>query len=80
MNQANNPSNGLIGQMIGFCLHNKLIVVLLTGLLLGAGLYTAPFDWDLSGRPRASVPVDAIPDLGESQQIVYTEWPGRSPQ
>jgi Cu(I)/Ag(I) efflux system membrane protein CusA/SilA len=24
--------------------------------------------------------VDAIPDLGENQQIVYTEWPGRSPQ
>jgi copper/silver efflux system protein len=26
------------------------------------------------------VPVDAIPDLGENQQIVFTEWPGRSPQ
>src|SRR5699024_11731941 len=24
--------------------------------------------------------VDAIPDLGENQQIIYTEWPGRSPQ
>ena len=26
------------------------------------------------------VPVDAIPDIGENQQIVYTEWRGRSPQ
>ena len=24
--------------------------------------------------------VDAIPDIGENQQIVFTEWPGRSPQ
>jgi Cu(I)/Ag(I) efflux system membrane protein CusA/SilA len=24
--------------------------------------------------------VDAIPNLGENQQIVFTEWPGRSPQ
>ncbi|NQU33991.1 MAG: efflux RND transporter permease subunit, partial [Bacteroidetes bacterium] len=30
--------------------------------------------------PRDPVPVDAIPDIGENQQIVYTEWPGRSPQ
>ena len=29
---------------------------------------------------RAPVPVDAIPDLGENQQIVFTEWMGRSPQ
>jgi len=26
------------------------------------------------------VPVDAIPDIGENQQIVFTEWMGRSPQ
>ena len=24
--------------------------------------------------------VDAIPDIGENQQIVFTEWPGRSPK
>ncbi|MDE5417622.1 efflux RND transporter permease subunit [Labilibaculum sp. DW002] len=30
--------------------------------------------------PKDPVPVDAIPDIGENQQIVYTEWPGRSPQ
>ncbi|TFG94102.1 MAG: efflux RND transporter permease subunit, partial [Calditrichales bacterium] len=29
---------------------------------------------------REPVPVDAIPDIGENQQIVFTEWPGRSPQ
>ncbi len=24
--------------------------------------------------------IDAIPDIGENQQIVFTEWPGRSPK
>lgn len=40
----------------------------------------APFDWDLGGIPRDPVPVDAIPDIGENQQIVFTAWAGRSPQ
>ena len=30
--------------------------------------------------PRNPVPVDAIPDIGENQQIVFTKWPGRSPR
>ena len=30
--------------------------------------------------PRDPVPVDAIPDIGENQQIVATEWMGRSPK
>jgi copper/silver efflux system protein len=36
----------------------------------------APFDWDLGRLPRATGPVDAIPDIGENQQIVFTEWMG----
>jgi Cu(I)/Ag(I) efflux system membrane protein CusA/SilA len=40
----------------------------------------APFDWNLGGLPRDPVPVDAIPDIGENQQIVFTPWMGRSPQ
>jgi Cu(I)/Ag(I) efflux system membrane protein CusA/SilA len=40
----------------------------------------APFDWALGSLPRDPVPVDAIPDIGENQQIVFTEWMGRSPQ
>ena len=58
--------------------------VLLAGLLVilafAAGLYYAPFDWDLGALPRDPVPVDAIPDIGENQQIVFTRWMGRSPQ
>ena len=34
----------------------------------------------MGGFPRDPVPTDAIPDIGENQQIVFTEWMGRSPQ
>ncbi len=44
------------------------------------GLVTAPFDWGLEFLPRNPVSVDAIPDIGENQQIVFTNWEGRSPQ
>ncbi len=44
------------------------------------GALNAPFDWKFGGTLRAPVPVDAIPDIGENQQIVFTEWSGRSPQ
>ena len=27
-----------------------------------------------------TVPIDAIPDLSDNQVIVFTDWPGRSPQ
>ncbi|MFW5921011.1 MAG: efflux RND transporter permease subunit, partial [Polyangiales bacterium] len=65
---------------LGFFVENKLVVLILIGLLVGAGVYTSPFDWDTGEMPRDKVPVDAIPDVGENQQIVFTEWPGRSPR
>ena len=69
----------LIDKIIGFCLQNRLVVTLvLLGTVL-AGIYFAPFDWDL-GFARNPVAVDAIPDIGENQQIIFTEWTGRSPQ
>ena len=68
------------GKLIRFCLDNKLVVLIFVLLFVGFGLSTAPFDWVLFGFPRNPVPVDAIPDIGENQQIVFTEWPGRSPQ
>ena len=63
-----------------FFVDNKLIVfVLLAGIVAG-GVYVSPFDWQLGAMPRDRVPVDAIPDIGENQQIVFTEWQGRSPR
>ena len=56
------------------------MTALLTVALMAWGVATAPFNWDLDWMPRDPVPVDAIPDIGENQQIVYTEWMGKSPQ
>lgn len=72
--------SGPVAALIRFCLTNKLVVLLIAGALAVAGLLTAPFQMDLGGLPRFPVPVDAIPDIGENQQIVFTEWMGRSPQ
>ena len=66
--------------LIGWFIENRLIVFLLTLVLLGGGFYVAPFNWDVDGIERSPVPVDAIPDVGENQQIVFTEWAGRSPR
>jgi len=65
--------------MLRFFLEQKLVVALLGMLLVGWGIAVAPFDWKVDWLPRDPVPVDAIPDRGENQQIVFTEWEGRSP-
>ena len=70
----------LIDRLIRFCLENKLVVILFTVVLVLWGVAVAPFDWESGVLPRDPVPVDAIPDIGENQQIVFTEWMGRSPQ
>lgn len=67
-------------RIIRFFLENKLIALLLFLAMAGWGIATAPFDWDIDFLPRDPVPVDAIPDIGDNQQIVFTEWPGRAPQ
>ena len=70
----------MLSRLIRFFLEQRLVVVLLLVFVVGWGLMTAPFDWDLGSFPRNPVAVDAIPDIGENQQIVFTEWMGRSPQ
>ncbi|MFQ6007534.1 MAG: efflux RND transporter permease subunit [Candidatus Zixiibacteriota bacterium] len=70
----------LLDKIIRFSLDNKLVVVLVTAVLITWGIMVAPFDWNIGAFPRDPVPVDAIPDIGENQQIVFTEWMGRSPQ
>ena len=70
----------MIDSGIRFCLENRLIVFLLLVATIGWGIMVMPFDYDPGWIPRAPVPVDAIPDRGENQQIVFTEWSGRSPQ
>lgn len=71
---------GILDRIIRFCLENKLVVFLVMGFVICWGILVAPFDWDVPWVERDPVPVDAIPDIGENQQIVFTEWMGRSPQ
>lgn len=80
LRNGNLSPTGPLDRIIRFCLENKLVVGLVVLLVIGWGLRVAPFDWDLRGLPRSPVAVDAIPDIGENQQIVFTEWMGRSPQ
>jgi len=70
----------MINAFVRFFLENKLVVWLLLLLFVGWGLATAPFEFDIPGLPRDPVAVDAIPDIGENQQIVFTQWMGQSPQ
>jgi len=58
----------MIEKIIEYSARNKFIVFLLVGALCVWGY------WALE-----KTPLDAIPDLSDTQVIVYTEWPGRSP-
>ncbi len=70
----------MINKIIHFFLKNKLVTFLVLIVLISWGIVNSPFGWNTGILPSDPVPVDAIPDIGENQQIVYTEWPGRSPQ
>jgi Cu(I)/Ag(I) efflux system membrane protein CusA/SilA len=70
----------MLNRIIKYFLENKLVTILVIVLFVGWGLVTAPFGWKIGSLPSDPVPVDAIPDIGENQQIVFTQWMGRSPQ
>ena len=70
----------MLNKSIKFLIENKLVAVLLLTLFIGWGTVNAPFNWDTGFLPSSPVAVDAIPDIGENQQIVFTKWEGRSPQ
>ncbi|QXP73699.1 efflux RND transporter permease subunit [Tenacibaculum sp. AHE15PA] len=70
----------MLNKSIKFLIENKLVAVLLLILFIGWGTVNAPFNWNIGFLPSNPVAVDAIPDIGENQQIVFTKWDGRSPQ
>ncbi|MDW7692144.1 efflux RND transporter permease subunit [Flammeovirgaceae bacterium SG7u.111] len=70
----------MLNKIIKYFLENKLVTILLLTGLVAWGIVTAPFGWQVGALPSDPVPVDAIPDIGENQQIVFTQWSGRSPQ
>ncbi len=70
----------MLNKIIKYFLNNKLVTVLMLLGFVSWGIITSPFGWDTGFLPKDPVPVDAIPDIGENQQIVFTPWQGRSPQ
>ena len=70
----------MLNKSIQFLIQHKLVAALLLFAMIGFGLSTAPFNWNLGNFPKNSIAVDAIPDIGENQQIVFTKWQGRSPK
>jgi len=70
----------MLNKSIKFLIENKLVAVLLLLVFVGWGVVNTPFNWETGILPSNPVAVDAIPDIGENQQIVFTKWQGRSPQ
>ncbi|HZX13159.1 MAG TPA: efflux RND transporter permease subunit, partial [Thermodesulfobacteriota bacterium] len=58
----------MVEKTIEYFSRNRFVVFLIVGFLTVWGI------WALN-----RVPLDAIPDLSDVQVIVFTEWPGRSP-
>src|SRR5262245_42933809 len=59
----------MIERLIESSVRNRFVVLLVAAALAVFGMYAL-----------LDTPVDAIPDLGENQVIVFTDWPGRSPR
>src|SRR5664279_947156 len=70
----------MLNRILKYFLENRLVTFILLITFLVGGLVTAPFNWNTGFLPRSPVPVDAIPYMGDNQQIVATEWMGRSPK
>lgn len=70
----------MLNRSIKFLIENKLIAIIFLVFITGWGIIVAPFNWENPLLPNDPVAVDAIPDMGENQQIIFTSWPGRSPQ
>ena len=70
----------MLKKTITYFLKNRVVTAILLLAIIAGGLATAPFDWHGGLIPRSAVAVDAIPDVGDNQQIVATDWMGRSPK
>jgi len=59
----------MLKAIIEFSLRNKFVVLIGTAVLVASGIYALKH-----------IPLDAIPDLSDTQVIIYTEAPGQAPQ
>lgn len=59
----------MLRAIIDFSLRNRFVILLTTIALTAAGIFAI-----------RNIPLDAIPDLSDTQVIIYTEWQGQAPQ
>ena len=59
----------MLKKVIAFSLKNRFLVILGTGFIIAAGIFS-----------MLRTPLDAIPDLSDVQVIIFTEFPGQAPQ
>ena len=59
----------MINKLIEWSLHNIFLILLATLFAVAGGVYAL-----------LKTPLDAIPDLSDTQVILYTEYPGQTPQ
>lgn len=59
----------MIEKIIEYSARNRVVILMIFALIAGWGIWAV-----------YKTPVDAIPDLSDNQVIVFTEYPGRSPQ
>lgn len=70
----------MLNKLVKYFLEHRLITFIFLIAFLVMGIAYSPFNWKTGLIPRDPIPVDAIPDIGDNQQIVSTEWMGRSPK
>ncbi len=59
----------MIARLIRTCIANRGLVLLMAVLLAAAGIWSV-----------RQTPLDALPDLSDTQVIIRTEWPGQTPR
>ena len=59
----------MIGKIISWSIDNRFMVIMLTVILIGLGIYSVK-----------QTPLDALPDLSDVQVIIKTSFPGQAPQ
>ncbi|MDD3079738.1 MAG: efflux RND transporter permease subunit [Paludibacter sp.] len=70
----------MFNRIVKYFLEHRLISYLFLIAVIVLGLVYSPFGRTGTILPHNPVAVDAIPDIGDNQQIVSTEWMGRSPK
>ncbi len=70
----------MFNKLVKYFLEHRLITFIFLIAFVVMGITYSPFNWKTGLIPRDPIPVDAIPDIGDNQQIVSAEWMGRSPK